>query len=63
MAGWQRFIRRPPCPEDDDDDCDDDDDDNHRGAVETNAGESDGADCYLSLFANITIWCVVAAMV
>ena len=44
-------MRRPPFPQDDDRDdvdknCDNDngdDDDDHRGAVETNEGESDGA--------------------
>ena len=45
-------MRRPPRPQDND--CDDvdehrdnddgDDDENHRGAAETNAGESDGDD-------------------
>ena len=57
VAGWQRSIRRPPCPEDDDrnvvdehrDNDDNDDDEEHRGAVETIAGEIDGADCYLAL--------------
>ena len=70
MASWQRSIRRPPCPKDDyRDDVDEhrdeneNDGDNHRGAVETNEGESDGADCYLALFANTTIRYVVAAMV
>ena len=28
-----------------------------------NAGESDGADCYLALFENTTIWYEVAVMV
>ena len=45
-------MRRPPCPQDDDgdnvdehrDDEDGNDDDDHSGAVETNAGESDGDD-------------------
>ena len=68
MAGWQRSIRRPPHPQDDDrdvvdknrDDDDGDDNDDHRGAVEINAGESDGADCYLALFANRTFRYVVA---
>ena len=72
VAGWHHSIRRPPRPEDDDrndvnEHCDDNDDDNddddHGGAVETNEGESDRADCYLALFANTTIWYVVAAMV
>ena len=79
VARWQRSIRRRRRPEDDDrndvdkhhnnddddddDDNDDDDDDDHRGAVETIAGESDGADCYLALFDNTTIRYVVAAMV
>ena len=53
--------------DDDDDNNNDDDDgndnDDHRGAVETIAGESDGANCYLALFSNTTIWYVVAAMV
>ena len=44
-------------------DDDDDDNDDHIGAVETNAGESDGAYCYLTLFAKTTIRYVVAAMV
>ena len=64
-------MRRPPCPQDDDrDDVDEhrnndngNDDDDHRGTVETNAGESNRADCYLSPFDNTTIWYVVAAMV
>ena len=72
MAGWQQSIRRPPRPKDDDRDdvdehCDnnddDDEDDNHRRAVETNAGESDWANCYLALFTKKTIQYVVAAMV
>ena len=70
MAGRQLSIRRPPHPEDDDRndvdehrDDDDEDDDDHRGEVETIAGESDGDDCYLALFANKTIWYVVAVMV
>ena len=66
---------RPPCPEDDDrndvdehrndedNEYDEDEDNDHRRAVETISGESDGADCYLELFANTTIWYVVAAMV
>ena len=69
MTGLQRSIRRPPRPKDDNcDDVDehrDDNDDNkdHRGAAETNAEESNGADCYLALFSNTTIRYVVAAMV
>ena len=64
-------MRRHPLPQDDycnnfdehqDDDTGDKDED-HRGAVETNAGESDRADCYLAPFDNTTIWYVVAAMV
>ena len=51
MEGWQRSTRRPPRPQDNDrddvdenrDDDDYDNDNNHRGAVETNAVESDGA--------------------
>ena len=51
MAEWQRSIRRPPRPQDDDvddvdehrNDNDGDDNNDHRGAVETNTGESDGA--------------------
>ena len=48
MAGWQRSIRRRPCPEDDDrDNADehryDDDNEYHKGAVEAITGESDGA--------------------
>ena len=61
---------RHPCPKDDDrDDVDkhrnDDyeDDDNHCGEVEMIAGERDGANCYLELFANTTIRYVVAAIV
>ena len=55
MAGWQRSIRRTSCPKDDDRKDvdkhreDDDDDDDHQGVVETIAGESDGANCYLAL--------------
>ena len=61
-------MKRPPRPQDDDiGDVDehrgDDNGDGHCGAVETNAGESDGADCYLVLFNNTTIRYVVAAMV
>ena len=64
-------MRRPPCPEDDDrgdveehcNDNDGDDDYDHRGSVETNAGKSDWADCYLGPFDNTTIRYVVAAMV
>ena len=58
-----------PGPKDDDRDNvdkhqdDDDDDDDHSGVVETNAGESNGANCYLVLFANTAIRYVVAAMV
>ena len=37
--------------------------DDHRGAAETNAGESNGDDCYLALFTNTTIRYVVTAMV
>ena len=51
MTGWNRSTRRPPRPQDDDvDDVGEhrnkngDDNDDHCGAVETNAGESDGAD-------------------
>ena len=62
---------RPSCPKDYDrddvdehrNDDDDNDDEDHHGAVETNARESDRADCYLALFANTTIQYVVAAMV
>ena len=57
-------MRRPPRPQDNDgdnDDCDDNDDD--RGAVETNAGKSNGSDCYLARFDNKTIWYVVGSMV
>ena len=54
MEGWQQSTRRPPRPKYNDfgdvdkhrDDNDGDDDDDHCGAVETNAGESDGADEY-----------------
>ena len=64
-------MRRPPRPQDDNrDDVDEhrdgkngDNNDDHRGAVETNAGERDRANCYLALFNNTTIWHVVAAMV
>ena len=71
MAGWQRSIRRSPCPQDNDrnniekhrDDENGGDNDDHIGAVETNSGESDGADCYLVPFDNKTIWYVVEAMV
>ena len=56
VTGRQRSIRRPPCPEDDNRndidehrDNDNDDNDDHCGAVETIAGESDGAKCYLAL--------------
>ena len=60
-----------PAPQDDN--CDDvnghrDDDgginnDDHCRAVETNAGESDRANCYLVPFDNTTIRYVVAACV
>ena len=71
MAGWQRSTRRPPRPQDyDGDDVDEhrdendgNDDDDHYGAVETNAGEIDGADCYLAPFDNTMILYVVVAMV
>ena len=71
MAGWQRSIRRPPRPKDNNrdnvnehrDDNDKDDNDDHRKAVETNAGKSDGDECYLALFANTRIRYVVSAMV
>ena len=59
-------MRRPPRPQDnnrDDVEKHRDDDDNHRKAVETNAGERDGANCYLEPVDNTTIWYVVAAMV
>ena len=57
-------MRRPPRPQDDDrDDNNGDNNDDHRRAVETNTGESDGADCYLSLFDNTMIRYVVVAMV
>ena len=64
-------MRRPSWPHDDNRDnvyehCNDNNSNNyddHRGAVETNTGESDGANCYLELFDNTTIWYVVAAMV
>ena len=36
---------------------------NHCGAVETNAGESDGDNCYMEPFHNTTIRYVVSAMV
>ena len=57
VAGWQRSIKRPPCPEDDncdngDEHCDEDngeDNNDHHRAVETIAVERDGADCYLVL--------------
>ena len=63
MAGWQRSTRRPPDHDNVDKHYDDDDNDDHRGAAETNAGESDGANCYLAPFKNTTIWYVVTAMV
>ena len=65
MSGWKRSIRRPPCPQDNDrDDVDKHrGNDNQRGAVETNVGESDGADCYLAPFDSTMIWYVVSAMV
>ena len=64
-------MRRPSRPQDDNRDDvnghrDDDgggDNDDHHGAVETNAGESDRANCYLAPFNNTTIRYVVAAMV
>ena len=62
-------MRRPPHPQDDDRDdidknCDDgDDNDDHRGSVETDAGERGESDCYLAPFDNTTIRYVVAAMV
>ena len=62
-------MRRPPCPQDDDrddvdEDCEEDDENyDHHGEVEKNAGESDGADCYLAPFDNTPIQYVVAAMV
>ena len=71
MVGQQRSTRRPPRPQDDNrNDVDEqrnndnsDYNDDHRGAVETNSGESDGANCYLALFDNTTIQYVVVAMV
>ena len=71
VVGWKRSIRRPPFSQyNDRNDVDEhrnnnsgNDNDDHRRAVETNAGESDGADCYLAPFKNTTIWYVVAAMV
>ena len=71
MEGWHRSITRPPRPEDNNhndidehrDNDADDDDDNRQRAVEKIAGESDGADYYLLLFANRTIQYVVAVMV
>ena len=62
---------RPPRPQDDNrdnvdehrDDDGGDDDDNHCGAVETNAGESNGDNCYLAPFDNTEMGCVEAAMV
>ena len=45
-----------------DEDNSDDNDDYYR-AVETNARESEGADCYLAPFNNKTIRYAVAAMV
>ena len=65
-------MRRPSCPQDDDRDDvnkhhnngnNGEDNGNHCGAVETNAGEIDGDDCYLAPLKNITIQYVVAAMV
>ena len=62
-------MRRPPCPQDNDRKNIDqhrnnnDDDDNHHEAVETNAGESDRDNCYLSPFDNTMIQYVVVAMV
>ena len=72
VAGWQCSIRRPPSPQANN--CDDsdkhfnngdngNDNDNHRGAVETNTGESNEANFYLALLDNTTIRYVVAAMV
>ena len=72
VAAWQQYIRRHPRPEDDDrngvdehrnDDDNDYDNDDHCRAVETIAGESDGAYYYLALFANRTIRYGVAVMV
>ena len=71
MAGWQRSIRRPPRPQDNDrgnvdehrNDDNGDDDNDHQGAVETNVGESNGANCFLAPFDNTTIQYVVEAMV
>ena len=73
MAGGQRSMRRPPCPQEDnrnnvekqrDDDNDGgNDNENHCGAVETNSGESNGANCYLEPFDNTTIRYELAAMV
>ena len=40
-----------------------DDDDDHHREVETNGGESEGANCYLSPFDNKTIRYVVVVMV
>ena len=64
-------MRRPPCPQDDNrndvnghrDDNGGGDNDDHNGAVETNSGESDRANCYLAPFDNTTIRYVVVAMV
>ena len=64
-------MRRPPRLHDDDrndvdghrNDDNDDDNYNHRGAVETNTGESNGSDCYLSLFDNTKVQYVVEVMV
>ena len=64
-------MRRTPLPQDDNrddvdkhhDKYDGNDDDKHRGAVETNTGESDGADCYLEPFDKIEIRYVEVSMV
>ena len=64
-------MRRPHGPQDDNrDDVDEHRDDDggndhedHRRELETNAGESDRAECYLAPFDNTTIRYVVAAMV
>ena len=71
MAGWQRSLRRPPCPQEDDHndvdknrkDDNSNNDDDHRGAVVTNTGEINGADCYLAPFDNTNIRYVVTTMV
>ena len=59
-------MRRPPRPQDDDiGDVDEhrDNDNDHCRAVETNAGESNRDNCYLSQLDNTMIQYVVAAMV